>query len=205
MELHHARQAWHDALYSASSGPMNRIVEQARLGTLVQQSKILNSSDNAIHQVQSGLVQAAVATLPKALQNLGHWLYAPDGFVKGGVEYSLWQMLAEQGGIKDSSSDEWFLVHCALHRYREIVWQRPEALSRCRTPRQIRQWIETLHDVEIASRRWARKYAATWERLLNQLDELDQELLAPVAEVVVIANMPVDRFEWNRRTVIMEG
>jgi len=115
---------------------------------------------------------------------LGDWLYAPEGFSPEGAKNAIWKMVAVLCEIDDEDSDEWDLTRCALHRYRELAWSRPDSASEFRTPRQIKRWLEDEHGIEINTRRWSRDYGRFWDKVLRQINDLDGEALGPVGEVV---------------------
>lgn len=186
MKLISARQAWHDCFYSTSRCTMDRVVEQAKIGAWIQNSTKLNTCNAAAHQVQAGLVQSAITTLPAPLQKLGHWLYAPESFIPADAEYVIWKSLAILVGLDldDEDSEQWYLIRAAMRRYRELVWQRPDVISEFRSPRQIKHWLWEWHGVEIQTRRWAREYGRYWDRVLHQIDVLDEKALGQVAVLV---------------------
>lgn len=178
-----ARQAWHDSYYTKSKCQMDVNIELAKLGAWVQHSSKLNTSDAAAHQYMAGKVQAAIARLPPPLRLLGDWLYAPEGFSPDGAENAIWMMVTVLCEIEEGS-EEWYLARCALHRYRELAWSRPEAASQFRTPEQIKQWVWNWHGVELNTRRWSRDYGRVWDRLLNELNRLDGKALGPISTIV---------------------
>ena len=145
MKLISARQAWHDAFYVESKCRMDGVVEQAELGARVQHTSKINTCNVAAHQAQAGLIQSAIATLPPPLQTLGHWLYAPEDFIPEGAENAIWKMIAVLCGVDDEDSEEWYLVRCSLHRYRELAWQRPEGVCMLNTPRKVKTWLWEWH------------------------------------------------------------
>lgn len=208
MKLNSARQAWHDCYYSTSKCQMDVNIELARLGAYVQHSSKLNTCNAAAHQVQAGLIQSAIARLPPPLQMLGHWLYAPNGFIPAGAENIVWKTLAILCGlgVNDEDSDHWYLARCSMHRYRELAWQRPDEVSEFRSPRQIKKWLWEQHGIDIETRRWGRDYGRFWDRALRQLDELDKKALVPIQAVISEANDDPDYFsEWGPRVVAMGG
>jgi len=176
-----ARQASHDSYYTKSKCQMDVNIELARLGAWVQYSSKINTCNAAAHQYMAGKIQGAIARLPPPLRLLGDWLYAPEGFSPAGAENALWKVLAVLCEIEEDS-DEWYLARCALHRYRELAWSRPEAASQFRTPQQIKRWLLDQHGIELYTRRWGRDYGR--DRLLDQISKLDSKALGPVGEVV---------------------
>lgn len=206
MKLISARQAWHDCYYSGGQSKAEAFEEQCKLGTYVQQTSKINTCMVAAHQAQAGLIQSAICSLSPPLQTLGHWLYAPESFVPQGAENAIWKMIAVFCGIDDEESEEWYLIRCALHRYRELAWQRPAEACTLNTPRKIKIWLADWHGIEIDTRRWARNQSRVWDKALKLLDGLDKKLLAPVTEALVMATDDMadeDYFAWDRRLVAL--
>lgn len=203
-----ARAAWHDCFYSGGQSKAEAFEEQCKLGTYVQQTSKINTCMVVVHQAQAGLIQSAITTLPPPLQMLGHWLYAPEDFIPSGAENAIWKMIAVLCGIDDEDSDEWYLIRCSMHRYRELAWQRPQAACALRSPKQIKEWLFLYHNVEIDTRRWARKQSRIWDRSIKKIDELDKKLLTPVTHALVMANDDMadeDYFAWDRRLIALRG
>lgn len=208
MKLISARQAWHDCFYAGGQSKAEMFEEQCKLGTYIQQTSKINTCMVAVHQAQAGLVQSAISTLPPPLQMLGHWLYAPESFIPPGAENAIWKMIAVLSGVDDEESEEWYLIRCSLHRYRELAWQRPNEACVLNTPRKIKNWLEDWHGIEMDTRRWARNQGRVWDKAIKQLDDLDKRLLAPITEVLVMAKDDVageDHFAWDNRLVAMRG
>lgn len=179
-----ARQVWHDCYYSASKSQMDVNIELAKLGASIQHGSKINTANAAAHQYQAGKIQAVIARLPPPLRLLGDWLYAPEGFSPAEAENALWKMVAVLCEIDDEESDEWYLARCALHRYRELAWSRPEAGSAFRTPQQIKAWLFEWHGVEVDVRYWGRSSSRVWDRVLRKLNDLDRKALVPLSELI---------------------
>lgn len=206
MKLKSARQAWHDCYYNTSKCQMDVVIEQLAVGAQVQHSSKLNTCNAAAHQVQAGLIQSAISTLAPPLQRLGHWLYAPEGFVPGDSERIVHKTVAILLGLElnDESSDQWHLIHAAMYRYRELASQRPIELSQFKTPRKIAYWLWEEKSYVLETRRWSRDHAMFWDKALSQLDQMDKKALAPVTEVLIEANEdPYCFSEWGDRMVAM--
>ncbi len=181
-----ARQVWHDCYHTRSKSQMDVNIELAQLGASIQHGSKINTANAAAHQYEAGKIQAVIARLPPPLRLLGDWLYAPEGFSPAGAENALWKMVAVLCDIDDEESDEWYLARCALHRYRELAWSRPESGSQFRTPQQIKRWVWEQHGVELYTRRWSKDYGRIWDKLLDQISKLDRKALVPVSELVYV-------------------
>ncbi|WP_271270505.1 hypothetical protein [Aliamphritea hakodatensis] len=216
MKLISARQAWHDCYLDSQVSPLERYIETARLCAQVQYSSKLNTANKAAHQAQAGLIQSAIGTLPVPLQALGHWLYAPQGVFgtekvsgewvdgadgapeykvlkdHGHIENAVWQMIAVKLGIEDQHSDEWYLVRCSMHAYRELAWGRDALLKR---PKYIAQWLEEQHGIDIDTRNFYRGLGKVQTEVLMLLDDLDKKALEPVAKLIAEMTSEVEEGE----------
>ena len=181
MKLISARQAWHDCYLDSQASPLEGVIETCQLGTRVDHGSKINTANKAVHQAQAGLIQSTIASLPVPLQVLGYWLYAPQGSYPESYEKAVWQMVAIQTGIDEQDRDEWCLVHCAIHAYRELAWGRTTLLKR---PKYIAHWLQDQHGIEIDTRNFYRRLGRVHSEVLIQVDDLDRQALEPVTEVI---------------------
>ena len=182
MQLKSARQAWHDASYVSSSSTIARCAEIARLGTDVQNTAWHNSSNRAAHIAQAGLILQAIGTLPKHLQQLGDWLYAPltteqANWIVEDVQESIFL----SSGCNRGCEVSYWLTRAVMRDYQDLVLDRR---MRLQTPHAIRSWLADWHGVDIDTRRWVRHWKPVWKRLWTALDDLDAQALKPVARVI---------------------
>lgn len=187
MRLIGARQAWHDALYDSGASALAVAAERAVLG---KRGYVANetmpsrreTNGRCAHMLASGLVQQAIASLPKPLQHFGHALYSPVGTGQDlNIAHSLVWFSAE--GLPEMTPHKqktaFWLALAALRSYQGIVLGR-EPWSPTRACEFVRDW----YGAKVVVANWARDWDEIWQCLMASADRLDVQALKPVAELV---------------------
>ena len=187
MRLITARQAWHDCYFNGGDSPLARATEIAKLGTHIQTTAYHDSNNRAMHVATAGKVQAAIATLPIELQNLGHWLYAPltraeQDQLAEQVQALIWVKsgLAAELTAKKREQAFW-LIRAVMRDYQDLVLGRKQRLQ---TPGRIVEYVNDWFGAGLTPKNWSREWSGSWSALWHALSDLDGEALMPVAMVV---------------------
>lgn len=186
-----ARQAWHDAFYTPADSVMAHAAQMARLGTAVQTSERSRSDAAAWHQAQAGLVQCAIAGLPRRLQAFGNTLYSPirgahdrqlacvevaaraisAGRLLAGASDGRAARIAQRCcWMADIAIDQWFDLVVG----RRPVWRTASVILAA----------DNRYGLVIHASNWERDWSALWEALRVACDDADREALMPVAKIV---------------------
>lgn len=182
MILKSARQAWHDAFYTPWDSVMSHCIEKAQLGTDVQTSDRNRSDGMAWHQVMAGKVQAAIATLPVALQCYGHTLYAPSptDTDREAAHALVWSRFAFPAPVRAKKREQaFYLADCAIENHGRVVRGR-DAM----TPTEIRDWLADQRGISISSHHWGQNWDRAWDQFRSICDAADAECLRPVAAMI---------------------
>jgi hypothetical protein len=186
MILRSARQAWHDAYYTPWDSVMSHCQTMLQLGTDVQRSERDRSVGSAWHQVMAGKVQAAIKTLPPALQCFGHRLYAPSptDIDCEAAHALIWSRFVFPAPVRAARREKvFYLADCAIVNQGLVVRGR-DAM----TPIQIRDWLEGERGIKLSSKHWGQDWERIWDRLRSVCDAADAECLRPVASVIAAQN-----------------
>ena len=180
MRFSNARQAWHDAYYIPWDSVMSHAMVMARLGADVQRSEF-GAGWAQCHQVEAGLIQRAIATLPPNLASLGHFLYSPmaTDLDRWAAREMLYDRLQWPAGARDGRKLlAKVIVDAAMHEWSDAVRGRERW-----APARIAMHVQPF-GVRLISAHWARDWAPLWEEMRAIIDEHDRDALRPVARVV---------------------
>lgn len=186
MKLISARQAWRDALHESRDSVLAVAADRAALGKrgrVVGETmpSMLDSNGRCAHMLAAGLVQSAIATLPKPLQHFGHSLYSP---VATGQDLNIAHALV------------WFnteIPECSARRKEVAYWMALAAIKSHQAlvsdregwgPVRVRDFIFDWYGAKLTVSQWARDWATIWAAISSAVDRLDAKALAPVAAVV---------------------
>lgn len=177
-----ARMCWHDCTFTSRPSVMAVAVENHLLGAAVQKSNVRH--DTIVHQVESGMVQAAICKLPEHLQEFGNWMYAPyTAEQRANRVYAVSLIVAEHAKLNETSPDTWTewlpLIMATLYEYARVVLG--EDVQR-RNGKAIRRWI--LEQLKIETRPWERAERRMYETLWTAINDLDRRALAPVTRLL---------------------
>lgn len=187
MRLISARQAWRDAFHESRDSVLAAAIEKAKLG---KRGRVANethpgrqdTNGRCAHMLAAGLVQAAILTLPKPLQHLGHFLYSP---VATGENLSVAHAAVWFGSPLSSSLPEakreraFWVAMAALQSHKCLVHGRDGW-----GPVMISSFVLDRFGGRIDASNWARDWAGIWEVLACKVDKMDAQALKPVAAVV---------------------
>ena len=138
------------------------------------------SEARCAHMLAAGLVQHAISSLPRPLQNLGHFFYSPLATGHDlAVAHSLVLSSADYGIPQGRADKGYWLVMAALQSHKG-------AMTRGSTfgPSEVCFFIEERLGCKMNRDNWSRDWAQIWEKVCRQIDRLDAKALAPVAAVV---------------------
>lgn len=138
------------------------------------------SETRCAHMLTAGLVQHAISSLPRPMQNLGHFFYSP--LANGhdlAVAHSLVLSSSDYGIPQGRADKGYWLVMAALQSHKC-------AMTRGSTfgPSEVCFFIEERLGCKMNRDNWTRDWAQIWEKVCRQIDRLDAKALAPVAAVV---------------------
>ncbi|MDT4856468.1 hypothetical protein FQZ97_908590 [compost metagenome] len=160
--------------------------EKAKLG---KRGRVVNethperkdTNGRCAHMTAAGLVQNAIATLPKPLQHLGHFLYS--AIANGhdmNVAHALVWFTAE---LPACSAKKREVAYCmalaAIQSHKAAVHGRDPW-----GPGRVAEFVLDWYGARVDVTNWARDWNAIWEVLAHTVDKLDAKALRPVAEVV---------------------
>jgi hypothetical protein len=187
MKLISARQAWRDALHEGRDSVLAAAAERAKLGKQGRvigetMPSMLDSNGRCAHMLAAGLVQSAIATLPKPLQHFGHALYSP---VANGQDLNIAHALV------------WFnteLPECSDRRREIAYWMALAAIKSHQAfvsdregwgPGRVCEFVLDWYGAKMDASNWARDWAAIWSAIATAVDRLDAKALKPVADVII--------------------
>ncbi|AZC19559.1 hypothetical protein C4K40_4178 [Pseudomonas sp. CMR5c] len=190
MRLIGARQAWREALHEGRDSVLGVAADRAALGKRGRvvgetMESMLDSNGRCAHILAAGLVQAAIDSLPKPLQHLGHALYSP---VSTGQDLNIAHGLV------------WFttvLPECNARRRELAYWMALAAVKSHQGvvygrdgwgPARVCEFVQDWYGARMSPSHWARDWAAIWEAICKAVDNLDKKALKPVAAVVARMN-----------------
>lgn len=186
MRLIGARQAWHDALHDSGASALAVAAEKAVLG---KRGYVANetmpsrqeTNGRCAHMLASGLVQQAIASLPKPLQHFGHALYSP---VANGQDLNIAHALVWfTADLKDLPARKaelgYWMALAAVKSHQAMVYGRDGW-----GPTRVCEFVLDWYGARINPANWARDWADLWEALAKAADQLDAKALKPVAEVI---------------------
>ena len=194
MRWHTARQCWHDCTFLSRPSVMAVAVENANLGASVQKSNVRH--DTTVHHVESGMVQAAISTLPRHLRELGDWLYAPfTAEERAHRVLPVATIVNEHAGLEaldpDPRTSHWMpLVIATLYEYARVVLG--EDVQR-RNGKAIRRWI--FDELHLETRPWERQERRIYEQLWSAINDLDRQALVPVTRLL---NKQRDKYKYKQ-------
>lgn len=187
MKLISARQAWRDALHEGRDSVLAAAAERAALGKkgrVVGETmpSMLDSNGRCAHMLASGLVQSAIATLPKPLQHFGHALYSPVATGQDmGIAHGLVWFTAELPECSEKRREiAYWMALAAIKSHQAFVYGR-EGWGPGRVCEFVLDWYGAKLDVS----NWARDWAPIWSAIAKAVDILDAKALQPVAAVIV--------------------
>ncbi len=186
MRLIGARQAWHDAFHDSTPSALAVAADKATLG---KRGRVANetfpsrqeTNGRCAHMLASGLVQSAIATLPKPLQHFGHALYSPVGNGQDlNIAHALvWFTTELQAMSPRRQAVAYWMAMAAFNSHRGMVWG-GEGWG----PGRVCLFVQDWYGYRVDASNWSRDWAVVWETLAKTIDELDAKALRPVAAVV---------------------
>lgn len=190
MKLISARQAWRDAMHEGRDSVLAAAAERAALGKrgrVVGETmpSMLDSNGRCAHMFAAGLVQSAIATLPKPVQHFGHALYSPvatgqDINIAHGLVWFTTELPECSARRREIA---YWLALAAIKSHQAFVFGR-EGWGSTRVCEFILDWYGAKMDAS----HWARDWAALWDAIGKAIDKLDAKALKPVAAVIVRMN-----------------
>lgn len=187
MRLISARQAWREALHESRDSVLAAAAEKVKLGKrgrVVGEThpSMRDSNGRCAHMLAAGLVQSAIATLPKPLQHFGHALYSP---VATGIDINIghalvWFTVDLDGYPAKRKECAYWMALAAIKSHQAAVNGR-EAWG----PGRVSEFVLELYGAKIDVSHWARDWAGIWSAIASTVDTLDAKALKPVAAVIV--------------------
>lgn len=186
MKLISARQAWHDAYHQRQDSVLAVAAEKATLG---KRGRVANETHperhdtNGLcaHMLASGLVQKAIASLPRPVQHFGHFLYSPIATGQDlNIAHALVWFTCERPKLSARREEvAYWVALAALQSHRGMVYGRDGW-----GPGRVCEFVQDWSGYRLDVTNWARDWAQVWEALARTVDQLDAKALAPVAVVV---------------------
>ncbi|WLD56898.1 hypothetical protein NFC81_09155 [Salinispirillum sp. LH 10-3-1] len=180
MKWQSARQCWHDAFFNGRPSVMAVAIDMANLGAAVQGGN--REYDNAMHQVEAGMVQNVISKLPQHLQSLGHWLYAPFTAEERAKKLNLAAaIVAREADLQQLvAPGDWMpLITATMYEYARVVQGTDVKRKNGRT---IKRWLMDELHYDLGD--WTANHRRVYEAVWNAIDRLDRQALGPVAELV---------------------
>ncbi|MNO23698.1 hypothetical protein D3C76_135050 [compost metagenome] len=189
MKLNSARQAWHDCLYSQWNSNAAHFAMIQELGVGVQKTERDNSVALCAHRAIAGMVQSAIATLPRRLQLFGHHMYAPGDSddLREEAEALVFQLAYSRGERMYAKRIPKAQAVAAgvMHRYRRMhQGGQSAAPDPLRSPEAFRAWVLDERGVALASEAWSREWDGFVGACFMACDDLDKQALAPVSQII---------------------
>lgn len=186
MRLIGARQAWHDAYHDSTPSTLEVAAAKAELG---KRGRVANetfpsrqeTNSRCAHMLASGLVQKAIASLPRPVQHFGHYLYSPIATGQDlNIAHALvWFTTQLEEMTQRRQAVAYWIALAALQSHRAMVHGR-EGWG----PARVAAFVQDWSGVRLDPGNWARDWAGVWEALASSVDALDAKALAPVAAVI---------------------
>lgn len=187
MKLISARQAWREAMHESRDSVLAAAAERLKLG---KRGRVVNetipsmrdSNGRCAHMLAAGLVQSAIATLPKPLQHFGHAMYSP---VASGhdinVAHALVWLTVELGECTARRREVAYWMALAAIRSHQAAVSGREPWG----PGRVCEFVLDWYGTKVTVSQWSRDWADTWAAIAEAVDRLDAKALKPVAAVIV--------------------
>jgi len=186
MNIHSARQVWHDCNYNPAPGQSSDVVE---LGVVVQNTERGPTANHAIHGALAGHVQSAIARLHPQVRVFGDFMYAADqdDDVREAAEEVIFIMVQSRSARMTAAKREKleFVVKGVMRRYRHMHQggqsSNEDPLANAE---KFRAWMGQIYGVRLESSAWARDWEPYIQRIFECCEDIDRMALSPVAAVI---------------------